>query len=81
MLFFLISRLSVVEVMYQYSLSWFINLFELSIKNSRNQAQSSAREETKIDDDGSVTPTQVMTSQQNYSMERTHEDNASLLKS
>ena len=36
MLFFLISKLQVVDVMYQYSLSWFIQLFTLAVDHSRD---------------------------------------------
>jgi hypothetical protein len=36
MLFFLISKLQLVDVMYQYSLSWFIGLFTMAVDNSRD---------------------------------------------
>jgi len=35
MLFFLVSKLHLVDVMYQYSLSWFIQLFSQSVDKSR----------------------------------------------
>ena len=34
LLFFIIQKLSYVDVMYQYSLTWFIQLFMMAIENS-----------------------------------------------
>ena len=36
MLFFLVSKLHMVDVMYQYSLSWFIQLFSQAVDRSRD---------------------------------------------
>lgn len=40
MLFFLASKLHLVEVMYQYSLSWFIQLFSQAVDKSREETES-----------------------------------------
>jgi len=42
MLFFVIQKLSQVDVMYQYSLSWFIQLFQNSVKHSRPEQETDA---------------------------------------
>ncbi len=34
LLFFIVSSMSNIDVMYQYSLNWFINLFIVALKNS-----------------------------------------------
>jgi len=51
MLFFLVSKLDRVEVMYQYSLSWFIQLFSQAVDKSRDDSESSEGEEGEGDDD------------------------------
>ena len=45
MLFFLVSKLHLVEVMYQYSLSWFIQLFSQSVDKSRPIVETSSSSE------------------------------------
>ena len=49
MLFFLLSKLHMVDVMYQYSLSWFIQLFSLAVDKSREPGsdEDSNEEEEK----------------------------------
>ncbi len=37
MLFFMVSKLHMVDVMYQYSLSWFIQLFSQAVDKSRDE--------------------------------------------
>ena len=44
MLFFLVSKLHQVEVMYQYSLSWFIQLFSQSVEKSRVDEEEEEKE-------------------------------------
>lgn len=46
LLFFIVSKLNLVDVMYQYSLSWFINLFTVTIDKS---ASRKSTEETELD--------------------------------
>lgn len=46
LLFFIVSKLNLVDVMYQYSLSWFINLFTVTIDKS---ASRKSTEETDPD--------------------------------
>ena len=37
LLFFIVSKLNLVDVMYQYSLSWFINLYTVTIDLNRTK--------------------------------------------
>jgi dynein heavy chain len=46
LLFFIVSKLNLVDVMYQYSLSWFINLFTVTIDKSASRKNT---EETDPD--------------------------------
>ena len=48
LLFFIVQKLHIVDVMYQYSLSWFIQLFQLTVENSqppevKNSSDSGSR--------------------------------------
>jgi dynein heavy chain len=43
-LFFIVQKLSQVDVMYQYSLSWFIQLFTSSVSNSKYEAKPDAQQ-------------------------------------
>ena len=54
MLFFLVSKLHLVEVMYQYSLSWFIQLFAHSVEKSR---VTEDEKEEEFDPNGASDPT------------------------
>jgi dynein heavy chain len=42
-LFFCINDLSLIDPMYQYALQWFVNLFEMAIKNSPQHPETSQR--------------------------------------
>ena len=47
MLFFMVSKLHMVDVMYQYSLSWFIQLFSQAVDRSREDTDSDSLTEEK----------------------------------
>ena len=64
MLFFLISKLSLVDVMYQYSLNWFIGLYEMSVIKSRKKLQNTSTEDQKTLANNSNTQSLSMLQQQ-----------------
>jgi hypothetical protein len=68
--------------MYQYSLNWFISLYEMAIKKSKKQTTEPTilKDDTIKEDDGSVTPTNLMVSQ-NISMMKIDDVQASIMKS
>ena len=48
-LFFCINDLSLIDPMYQYALQWFMNLFEMGIKNSPQHPETNTRLKNLID--------------------------------
>lgn len=54
MLFFLASKLYMVEVMYQYSLSWFIQLFSQAVDKSREDSDSDQGEEAEDEENEGI---------------------------
>lgn len=50
LLFFIVQKLSVLDVMYQYSLQWFIALFNCSLDGFRAEALARRRDQVEADE-------------------------------